>query len=144
MPDRTEVVIDASVSLAWLLNEPHQGSELQDLFLSAYRQKTLVLVPALWHWECANVLTGLVKRQAIKSAEVLHYLGLMRYARPVVDALPDVVVQQSTIEVAAGTGLSYYDASYVELAMRRKAALATFDLDMQQAAKGLGVTCLSL
>lgn len=144
MPDHPEVVIDASVSLAWLLNEPRQGSQLQDLFLSAYRQKTSVFVPALWHWECANVLTGLVRRGAIKVAEVSQYLGLMRYANPIVDSLPDVQVQSATVEVASTTGLSYYDASYVELAARRGSALATFDLAMQKAAKGLGITCLSL
>jgi predicted nucleic acid-binding protein len=40
--------------------------------------------------------------------------------------------------------LSYYDASYVELALRRHAALATFDEAMKTAASHFGIRCLDL
>jgi len=90
------------------------------------------------------VLLGLVKRGAIQLPEVPGYLELMRYANPQVDATPDAHVQHATIELAQLTGLSYYDASYVELALRRRATLATFDSKMHAAAKGLGVACLAL
>ena len=138
----TPVVIDASISLAWLLDEPDNNPELKELFLAAFRRQLVVWVPALWHWECANVLLGMVKRKAIELPEVPRYLELMRYAHPQTDDMPSAHVQHTTLELAHLKGLSYYDASYVELALRRKAQLATFDEKMKQAAKRLGVVCL--
>lgn len=142
--DASAVVIDASVSLAWLLDEPETGIALRDLFLQAFRRQCVVLVPALWHWECANVLLGLVKREVISLPQVPGYLELMRYANPEVDDVPSAHVQHATIELAHVTGLSYYDASYVELALRCKAPLATLDAKMKNAARDLGVLCLDL
>jgi len=138
------VVIDASVSLAWLIDEPENSTALRDLFLQAFRRQCVALVPALWHWECANVLLGMVKQQTILLPQVPGYLELMRYASPQEDAMPSAHVQHATIELAHISGLSYYDASYVELALRRKASLATLDVKMKTAAQNLGVHCLDL
>lgn len=138
------VVIDASVSLAWLLDEPENSVALKDLFLRAFRRQCVALVPALWHWECANVLLGMVKQQVISLPQVPGYLELMRYANPQEDAMPSAHVQHATIELAHMAGLSYYDASYVELALRRKASLATLDGKMKTAAQHLGVACLDI
>jgi predicted nucleic acid-binding protein len=135
------VVIDASVSLAWLLDEPDNSPALRDLFLKAFRRECRVWVPALWHWECANVLLGMVKRAVIQLPEVPGYLELMRYANPEVDAPPSAQIQHACIELAQVTDLSYYDASYVELALRQKTSLATFDEKMKAAAQRLGVFC---
>lgn len=141
MTDHDPVVIDASVSLAWLLDEPDRRPALRALFLKAFRRECQVWVPALWHWECGNVLLGLVKRGAILLPEVSGYLELMRYAQPEVDPVPDAQLQHACIELAHVTGLSYYDACYVELALRRKCRLATLDLAMKTAAEQLGVAC---
>ncbi len=144
MATNQDVVIDASVSLAWLLAEPGNSTSLRELFLAAFRHQTLVHVPALWYWECANVLLGMVKRKALQIPEVPGYLELMRYVNPQVDVVPDLHVQHATIELAQVTGLSYYDASYVELALRLKSELATFDEKMKTAAQSLGIKCLDL
>lgn len=140
--ETSTVVIDASVSVAWLLDEPENSTALRDLFLQAFRRQCVALVPALWHWECANVLLGLVKQQTLLLPQVPGYLELMRYASPQEDAMPSAHVQLATIELAHISGLSYYDASYVELALRRKARLATLDAKMKTAAQQLGVDCL--
>lgn len=144
MAASAEVVIDASVSLAWLLDEPQPGTALKDLFLAAYRGDVSVHVPLIWHWECGNVLLGMVKRGALLLPEVPGFLELMHYVNPSVDEVPNAVVQHATIELAQVAGLSYYDASYVELALRRKARLATFDGKMKAAAQSLGLNCLAL
>ena len=138
------IVLDASVSLAWLLDEAENSTALRDLFLQAFRRQCVALVPALWHWECANVLLGLVKQQALLLPQVPGYLELMRYASPQEDARPSAQVQHATLELAHISGLSYYDASYVELALRRKARLATLDAKMKIAAQHLGVDCLDI
>ena len=139
-----DVVIDASVSLAWLLAEPGTGANLRELFLAGFLHQRLVHVPALWYWECANLLLSMVKRKALKIPEVPGYLELMHYVNPQVDAVPDLHVQHATIELAQVTGLSYYDASYIELALRLKSDLATYDEKMKTAAQSLGIKCLDL
>ena len=143
-PAAPTIVIDASVSLAWLLSEPDNSAALQHLFLQAFRRQCTVLVPALWHWECANVLLGMVKRKTIQLPQVLGYLELMRHANPQTDDMPNEHIQHATIALAQVAQLSYYDATYVELALRRKAQLATRDTKMKNADKNLGVTCLPL
>lgn len=144
MSEPQALVIDASVSLAWLLNEPVKHTNLNALFLAAFRGQKQVYVPALWHWECANVLLNMVKRQSILLPEVPGYLELMRYVNPQADGIPDSKVQHATVELAYLSGLGYCDASYVELALRLKAQLATYDDKMKIAAQNLGIECLDL
>src|ERR1700719_445566 len=66
-----------------------------------------------------------------------------------VDALPIVIDERtpnfalsSVLELSRRQQLSAYDASYLELAMRRGVPLATKDNDLARAANHMGVTLL--
>jgi predicted nucleic acid-binding protein len=65
------------------------------------------------------------------------------------DALPIVIGERtpnfalsSVLELSRRQQLSAYDASYLELAMRRGVPLATKDNDLARAANHMGVTLL--
>lgn len=66
-----------------------------------------------------------------------------------IDALPIVIGERtpnfalsSVLELSRRQQLSAYDASYLELAMRRGVPLATKDNDLARAANHMGVTLL--
>jgi predicted nucleic acid-binding protein len=63
--------------------------------------------------------------------------GAISALNPSVDA--HVVDVNRTLEIARAYGLSAYDAVYFELALRRKAAIATYDDAMIQAAPSAGI-----
>lgn len=138
------VVVDASVSIAWVLQEKPGCLTAQALFLQGYKGQRHLLAPALWLWECGNVLHSYVKRGHLSATDLPDVLRVFRYPRIVFDEMPDIATQVATLHVAAQWGLSYYDAAYVELAQRRKAQLATYDEKMQAVARNIGIACYDL
>ena len=56
-----------------------------------------------------------------------------------VDAAPFAHALSGTLQLARRYKLSAYDASYLELALRQGVPLASFDADLQNAAKKAGV-----
>ena len=131
-PER--VVLDASFVLRFVLHtqseQPHpKGLELL--------QTSDLLVPALWHLEVANALVQAERRGLAAPAKVGLALTAISSLNPSVDA--QVVDVNRALEVARAYGLSAYDAAYFELAMRRKAAIATYDDAMISAAPSAGI-----
>lgn len=139
-----EVVIDTSVSIAWLFQDQPDCKSAEQLFLDGYKSQRILRAPVLWLWESASVLLTYARKGQILTADIPDLLRAFRYPRVALDGVPDIGIQQSTIDIAQSTGLSYYDASYVELARRHRAQLATFDRQMKDAAQQLGVACLPL
>jgi len=60
----------------------------------------------------------------------------------VVDEQTPSLALATVLDLARSQRLSAYDASYLELAMRRGLPLATKDDDLAQAARRVGVTLL--
>lgn len=139
-----DVVIDASVSIAWLFQDQPGLKTAEQLFLDGYKYRRTLRAPLLWLWESANVLQTYARKGQILTADIPDLLRAFRYPRVVLDDVPDMGIQQSTLDIAMSTGLSYYDASYVELARRLGAELVTFDRPMKAGARQLGVTCVDL
>ena len=130
------VVVDCSVSAAWLLDE-HGASVSSVLDAIALRR---ALVPALWRIEIANVMRSAMRRGRIGEAHARRALGLLQQAPiDVDDALPSPA---ALFDLAQRHGLSAYDACYLELAMRRGLALATLDADLKRAAIAAGCVVL--
>ncbi len=137
-------VVDASVSVSWVLKEQEGSGLAESLFLQGHRGERELWVPCFWLWECGNVMLTYRKQKHIAQNDVPELLRMFRYPEIQFDATPDVSIQAQTIQIAHTAGLSYYDASYIELAQRKNAELATFDQAMKTAAHGLGITCLDL
>lgn len=113
------LVIDASVALKWLVEEP--GSEdalaLQGRDLAA---------PALLRIEAANVLRTLVARQEATRAQAVELLALLQGA-PVTIVDPDDALEARALELALDLGHPIYDCVYLALAERMGRTLITAD-----------------
>ncbi|MDP1902215.1 MAG: type II toxin-antitoxin system VapC family toxin [Rubrivivax sp.] len=128
------MVLDASFVLRYVLHtaarRPHPAG------LQLLRDCELI-VPPLWNAEVANALVQAERRHAAPPARVGAALAAILALDPTVDAHPVDVVR--TLECARAYGLSAYDGLYFELALRRKAALATYDAEMIAAAPRAGI-----
>ena len=133
----TPIVIDASVTMAWCFED--EATEASDRVLDLLRQGEAV-VPSLWQLEVANVLLVAERRNRISEAQATHFLDLMVQLPIRVDPAP----VDSGAVVAAGRrhGLSAYDASYLVLAERLGAPLATSDAALAAACRTAGVSLL--
>lgn len=97
-------------------------------------------VPAVWELEFTNVLRTMCPRQRMVAE---HAMAVVTH----VAALPIDVDRESVgrgelLALALRFGLGTYDASYLELALRRQCPLATQDDALRAAALSIGVGCV--
>jgi predicted nucleic acid-binding protein len=130
------LVIDCSVTMAWCFED--EGSELADTVLD-HLADTEAWVPSLWTFEVANVLLVAERRGRLKPADSVRFVELL-------SGLP-ILIDDSTHERALGPvlstgrelGLSAYDATYLELAMRLGGVMATSDERLRAACRKSGI-----
>jgi predicted nucleic acid-binding protein len=132
-------VIDASAALAWCFDDEATGATraLLDRFEDEPAE-----VPSLWHLEVANALAMGERNGRITPARTSEFIALIGGLPIVVDEQTPSVALSTMLDLARSERLSAYDASYLELAMRRGFPLATKDADLMKAAQRVGVTLL--
>lgn len=135
-----DLVVDASVAGAWFIED--EASELADAALDIAASRG-ALVSGLWPYEMANLLAIAERRGRATADQVSTALEFLS-ALPVKVALPNGLGGLGALTVLAREHrLTAYDASYLELAMRTSADLATHDAALRQAAKRVGVPLFS-
>jgi len=130
----TALVIDTSVAAAWCF--PDEQTDFTNGVLIAVAQSLGAYAPRLWAYEIRNcVLIGL-RRQRITKTDAQDFLAA-------IDALNvrllDPLSHDTVFTLAERHNLTFYDASYLDLAMRRNLPLATLDTAMRRAANQSGV-----
>lgn len=98
------------------------------------------IVPSLWSLEVGNVLLIAERNKRISSEQRHKALYALTELPVSIDAMTSHHAWLETMELAERHGLTLYDASYLELALRRSLPLATFDKALQKAALSAGVT----
>ena len=133
-------IADSSVGVAWAVHS--QASAATDELLDRVAAGTPLVVPTLWPFEVANSLLVLLRRKKLLAAERDRAIAaLARLPRVVDDDGPRLALGRIS-ELAAEHGLSVYDATYLELAVRRKLPLASRDEALRRAAQGCHVKLL--
>ena len=132
------VVVDASVTAAWCFqDEATEASRALHQSLP-HRQ---VVVPLLWHAECANLLLTAERRNRVsveRSAELLDLLD----ALPIETDDETAHIRGSVMRLARAQRLTVHDAIYLDLATRRGIALATRDNQLRRAAAAVNVALI--
>ena len=108
--------------------------------LEAIAEGAALEVPALWSVEVANALTVLTRRRKLTDEERRIALGWLRALRIRVDHEMASLAFSRLSELAATYQLSVYDATYLELAQRRRLVLACHDGPLRGAARKAGVS----
>jgi predicted nucleic acid-binding protein len=131
-------VADASVAIGWV--HPAQATRETAAMLDAIADGATLEVPALWPLEVANALIVLVRRGKLREDERQAALGSLRGLRVRIDHDMAAIAFSRLSELAATHQLSVYDAVYLELAQRRRLALACKDGPLRTAARQAGVS----
>ena len=133
------VVIDSSIGLCWCF-EDEAAPEIDALFERVRDEGGIV--PGLWYLEMGNALLAAERRGRIGAGEVAVRLDLMAELPIAVDAETASRAWREILAIARAEGLTTYDASYLELAVRRGLPLLTKDGALAGAARRLGVAVL--
>jgi predicted nucleic acid-binding protein len=132
-------VLDASVTMRWFFGD---GTPAELTFatkvLDALKADKAI-VPVTWGLEVANVIARAEARRLVTEARSGEFLELLEGVRIEADTATFTQSRSGTLQLARRHKLSAYDASYLELAVRRGFPLATLDEDLQRAAKKAGV-----
>jgi len=102
------------------------------------------LVPSHWSSEVGNVLLFAERSQRISSDQRHKALHTLRELPITIDTLTSHHAWLETADLAERYNLPLYDASYLELALRRSLPLATFDKALKHAAKKAGTLIFPL
>lgn len=125
-------VVDNSIVMSWCFRD--EISKYADIVLDSLEEHE-ALVPSIWPLEVVNVLLTAERRSRLAEKDSIRFLNL-------IDELP-IIVQQETpgrmlkeiFALARECNISSYDASYLDLAMRNGAPIATQDSRLKKAAK---------
>lgn len=130
-------ILDASVALSHSLAEPEFRDRARRVLAALESQ--FAMVPGIWGLELANALLKKERAKLVTKKEVDEILARWSELPVKQDALGLSKAFVETLRLARKHHISVYDASYLELAVRQQAPLATFDGALIAAAKREGV-----
>jgi len=127
------------VAVAWCFED--EASPPTDALLQRVRDGG-GLVPTLWYWEVANVLTFAVRKKRLSADAAATRFSLLQALPITTDPEAQRRAWRETFLLAQAHTLTAYDAAYLELARRTGLPLASKDGDLRNAARNIGVEVL--
>ena len=119
-------VLDASAALALVLAE-EEGSEVAALLSEVVEGNGQVYVPALFWYELGNGILSAERAGRARSSTADRVGELFGRLPLVTDGVPEQAARSRTLALARKHALGYYDAAYLELALRLECRLKSFD-----------------
>lgn len=133
------LVLDASVAVTWCFAD--EATQATDALLDDISANG-ALVPGLWFLELGNVLLAAERRGRITASDAAARLELISTLPIYVDQNAIARAWSEILHLARAEKLTTYDATYLDLALRRRLPLATKDRALAEAAKRLDVAVL--
>ena len=123
-----------SLAAAWLFDDEKEDERAERGLIRI--KKSGAVVPRLWHLELRNVLLVGERRGRLSVEQTKKRLRIV-YGLPIqTDTNSDL---DMTLDLARAHRLTFYDSLYLELAVRRRAPLATLDTQLHRAAIAEGL-----
>jgi len=135
----TAIVLDSSVALSWCFED--EASPEMDAIYERVRDEGGI-VPELWHLEVGNVLLQAEKRGRISATAIAARLESLAQLPISIDIETPARAWGAIVILARTEGLTTYDATYLDLAMRLGLPLATKDRALAAAARKAAVPVL--
>ena len=98
--------------------------------------------PQLFWYEIANIFKNLIRRKRYTFDDVQQFFPRLTAIRLETDYETGAEFAEKLLRLCNNYNLSSYDAAYLELAERKRAALCTLDDRLREAAKKHGVVIL--
>lgn len=131
------IVLDCSVTLAWILNEGAATKKAESVLYVL--EKNIAKVPTIWPLEVANVLCLAERKNKLTALEVAEFKEFLSALPINIDNETSFKAMGSIYTLAKKENLTIYDAAYLEIAIRENYPLATFDQALKNAAKSYDV-----
>jgi predicted nucleic acid-binding protein len=129
-------VVDNSIVMAWCFAD--EESPLADSVMDALASGEAI-APPIWPLEVCNVLLVAERQRRLSKRDSARFLELIRKLPIHVEQETSPRTFNDVLPLAREHGLSAYDASYLDLAMRSGLPLATQDRSLIRAARKCGV-----
>ena len=132
-------VIDASVVMTWCFKD--EVSRYADSILDSLEHFTAI-TPCIWPLEVGNVLLVAERKNRLSEAASIRFVALLSELPISVDQEPPERTIKEIFALAREHKLSTYDASYLDLAMKKGIPIATLDNRLISAAKRSNVSIM--
>ena len=129
-------VADNSVVMSWCFKDGK--NRYADSVLEKLLEATAI-VPPIWPLEVINVLLVAERRERISEADSVRFLTILSQLPIVIEYEKPEQVIRDLLALARQNNLSSYDASYLNLAMRKGVPIATLDKKLIEAAKAVDI-----
>jgi predicted nucleic acid-binding protein len=130
------------VSFVGALIIPDEKNPKVDKTRAAIGEDDEIFAPHLLWYELSNIFKNLIRRKRYTFDEVLQFYPRLATVCLTVDFETGIGYSQKLLRLCNDYNISAYDASYLELADRKKAVLCTLDEGLSAAAKKHGVAVM--
>ena len=132
-------VVDNSVVMSWCFED--ETNQYADAVLD-YLSEATALVPSVWPLEVMNVLLIAERKKRLGEADSVRFITLLSQLPIIVEHERSERIMKDLLAFARSNSLSSYDASYLDLSMRKGIPIATLDNRLIAAAKKTDVPIL--
>lgn len=129
-----QIVIDTSVVIAVIVNEPIKGR------LVELTKEADLIAPRSIYWEIGNAFSAMFKRKRITEAKALKAI---RDYKSIPIQFIDIGIENS-LKIAHQLDIYAYDAYIICCAEKTRAPLMTLDKGLYNAAQGYGIKTLEV
>ena len=132
-----EFVLDCSITLAWCFED--ETSDYSEQILSSL-SRAKAWVPALWTVEIANALIVAERKKRISHVKAIAFKQQLDLVPIKIDDYLLTKPIELILDIAKETGLTAYDATYLELALRKNLPISTLDKELKSAAQKVNIS----
>jgi len=133
-------VVDNSVVMSWCFKD--ETNTYADIVLNRLTEATAV-VPSIWPLEVVNVLLVAERQKRLSESDSIRFITLLSQLPIFVEDERPEKMMKDLLALARTNHLSSYDASYLDLAMRKGYPIATLDSKLIEAARRIHVPILA-
>lgn len=138
----TRFVLDASVALAWFVDNPVAAYAVRVRKSLAHDARAVV--PGLWHLEMANGFAVAERRGVLTPANSAAGIAMIEHLlTQAIESSADFIPLRQILTTARTFQLSAYDAVYLDTARHQQLPLATLDRRLLAASHQAGVEVFS-
>ena len=132
-------VLDNSVVMSWCFKD--ETNQYADAVLDRLSEATAI-VPSIWPLEVVNVLLVAERSKRLQQADSVRFITLLLQLPIEVEHEWPEKIMKDLLALGRAKNLSSYDASYLDLAMRKDCPIATLDKRIRDAAEDISVAVL--
>ncbi|AEF86197.1 toxin of toxin-antitoxin [Treponema primitia ZAS-2] len=130
-------ILDCSFITPLILAED-DSNKIENKF-NKISEADVLYVPQLFWYEIANVMKKAIARKRITKLDAIHSLDLLSSYSLHTDTETGPAYSTLLLEIAGKYDLYCYDASYLELAIRKGGVMGTNDGNLARACKKAGI-----